>query len=385
MTRPKLLIGTIALAVLATLGWRLRTGAPPATAAAASAPAEARLELLPGDLLAARQRPLVDGVEVTGSVRAVRTALIKAKVAAELAELGVREGDTVQAGQRLGRLDTTELDWRLKQAQQQADAARAQLDIAERTLANNQALVAQGFISPTALDTSLATAQGARATHAAAQSAVELARKAQQDAVLLAPITGQVSQRLAQPGERVALDGRILEIVDLSALEVEAALAPQDVARLRVGATGMVRVDGLPEPVAVRVARINPAATSGARTVSAYLALAPHPALRQGLFVQGRLALGSQERLAVPLEAVRLDRPQPYALAVRDGRAEARALTLGARGHSPEGEPLVEVLSGLNAGDTVLAARVGTVRSGTALRLPGGTAPAPAPASAASR
>ena len=123
------------------------------------------------------------------------------------------------------------------------------------------------------------------------------------------------------------------------------------------------------------------AATSGARTVSAYLALAPHPALRQGLFVQGRLALGSQERLAVPLEAVRLDQPQPYALAVRDGRAEARPLKLGARGHSPEGEPLVEVLSGLAAGDAVLAARVGTVRPGTALRLPG----ADAPASAASR
>ena len=137
MTRPKLLIGAVALAVLATLGWRLRTGAPPAPTAA-SAPAEARLELLTGDLLPVRQRPLVDGVEVTGSVRAVRTALIKAKVAAELAELSVREGDTVQAGQRLGRLDTTELDWRLKQAQQQADAARAQLDIAERTLANNQ-------------------------------------------------------------------------------------------------------------------------------------------------------------------------------------------------------------------------------------------------------
>ncbi|MBQ0931562.1 efflux RND transporter periplasmic adaptor subunit [Ideonella sp. 4Y16] len=373
----------LALAGLALVGWKLRPGAPsagPTTAAAASAPSRAALELLPGDLAVVAVQPLTEEIELTGSVKAVRSALVKAKVAAELRELTVREGDAVRAGQVLGRLDDTEAGWRLKQAQQQADAAKAQLDIAERALANSQALVAQGFISPTALESAQSTAQANRASWAAAQSAVELARKTQGDTLLVAPINGLVSARLAQPGERVALDGRILEIVDLSQLELEAALAPQAVARLSVGATARLRVDGITEPVTARVARINPTATAGARTVTAYLSLAPHPALRQGLFAQGTVALARSDRLAVPLDALRQDQPQPYVLVMQGGQARAHAVQTGLRGRSPQGEPLVELLSGATAGDALLRERVGTVRDGTAVRLA-----ATAPASAASR
>lgn len=371
----------VAVAGLAGLAWKLRPGAAPAAPAtqAASAPSRATLELLPGDVVSVAQRPLVEVIELTGSVKAVHSALVKAKVASELRELSVREGDSVRAGQVLGRLDDTEVGWRLKQAQQQADAAKAQLDIAERALANSQALVAQGFISPTALDTAQSTAQANRANWAAAQSAVELARKAQADTQLVAPINGQVSARLAQPGERVALDARILEIVDLSQLELEAALAPQAVARLAVGATASLQLDGLTEPVPARVARINPAATAGARTVTAYLSLAPHPALRQGLFAQGLVALGRSERLVVPADALRQDQPQAYVLLLQAGQARARTVQVGRSGRSPQGEPLVELLSGVSAGDQVLRERVGTVRDGTPVRL------AAPPASAASR
>jgi membrane fusion protein, multidrug efflux system len=367
--RPVLIV--LAVATLAGVAWKLRSGTAPATTPgpAASAPSRAALELLAGDVTTAQQRPLIEVIELTGSVKAVRSALVKAKVASELRELSVREGDSVRAGQVLGRLDDTEVGWRLKQAQQQADAARAQLDIAERSLANSQALVAQGFISPTALDTAQSTAQAGRASWAAAQSAVELARKALADTQLVAPINGLVSARMAQPGERVALDARILEIVDLTQLELEAALAPQAVARLAVGASASLQVDGLAEPVTARVARINPATTAGARTVTAYLSLAPHPALRQGLFAQGTVALARSERLAVPTDALRQDQPQPYVLLLKDGLARARTVQLGLAGRSPQGEPLVELLSGVAAGDQVLRARVGTVRDGTPVRL----------------
>ena len=86
----------------------------------------------------------------------------------------------------------------------------------------------QGFISATALQTSEASLNAARATHQAALAAVELTRKALEDAVLKSPMDGQISQRLAQPGERVGVESRIVEVVDLGSLELEAPLPAGD-------------------------------------------------------------------------------------------------------------------------------------------------------------
>jgi RND family efflux transporter MFP subunit len=304
-------------------------------------------------------------------------------VAAEVRSISVREGDTVRAGQVLAQLDTTEFDWRLRQAEKQAAAARAQLEIAERQLANNKALVAQGFISPTALESSVSSAAGAQATLDAAQAAVELARKARADATLTAPIGGQVAQRLAQPGERVAVDTRLLEIVDLSRLEVEAAIAPQDVALLQLGAKASLRIDGVVAPVAARVARINPAAQAGSRTVPAYLVVDGHPSLRQGLFARGAIELERRDALVVPASALRHDQARAYLVRVDGNRAQRVQPDLGGRGEAA-GREVVEVRAGLVEGDRVLAGSVGLVREGAPLRLPGSTPTGePAPGSEA--
>jgi membrane fusion protein (multidrug efflux system) len=377
----------LAAVVLVGRQWLARrTATQAATAATAASAPQPQLELAPQDLLTVERTTLSRRLDVSGSLKAVNTAFVKAKVAAELKTLSVREGDAVKAGQVIGQLDATEFDWRLRQAEQQAAAARAQLDIAQRQLTNNKALVAQGFISPTALDTSSSNEAGAQANLQAALAAVELARKSRGDTTLVAPISGLVAQRLAQPGERVPLDGRIVEIVDLSRIELEAAIAPQDLPTLQTGARASLLLDGSGAEVAATVARINPSATAGARTVAAYLAVAPHPGLRHGLFARGSIELGQTTALAVPLSAVRNDQAQPYAIRLRDGRAERRVLTLGATGRPAQGVPgggdWVEVRNGLDAGDRVLAASAGLVADGVRLK-PTATAPAPAPAASA--
>ena len=141
------------------------------TSAAPKAPAV--LELAPTDLLPVRQAELAQTLEVSGSLVAVNSAFVKARVAAEVKSVAVREGDRVQVGQLLAQLDPIEFDLRLRQAEQQAQAARAQVDIAQRALQNSRSLVSQGFISPTALENAVATEAGAQATLQAALAAVD--------------------------------------------------------------------------------------------------------------------------------------------------------------------------------------------------------------------
>jgi membrane fusion protein, multidrug efflux system len=391
MSRATWIAGGVVLLAVLALGQRFMAnrapsagkGAAPA-ASAASAAAQA-LELAPGDVAQALRAPLATHLAVSGGLRAASSAVVKAKVAGELKRLDVREGDRVAAGQLLGQIDTTEYDWRLRQAEDQARAAEAQLQIAQRTLANNRALVDQGFISRTALETADSSARGSEASLQAARAAAELARKALADAQVRAPIAGQVAVRVAQPGERLGVDARIVEIVDLSRLELEAAFAPEDVVRLRVGQTATLQIDGLAQAVTARVARINPAAQAGTRAVLAYLELPRDAAalgLRQGLFARGTIEVQRSEALVVPASAVRIDQARPYVLAVEAGRAVARPVALGLRGEAvfagAAPEPAVAVTDGLQPGAVVLRGTVGTLRAGTRLALP-------APAAAASR
>ncbi len=329
-----------------------------------------------------RRQSLALGVPVSGVLRAVHSATIKARVAGELQGLSLREGDTVRAGQEVAHIEAVEMQARLRQAQQQADAARAQADINQRQYDNNRALVDQGFISRTALDTSQASLQAAKSSYQAALAGADVARKALADTVLRSPLSGQVAQRMAQNGERVAVEARVLEVVDLSRLEVEALMGPADSVAVRVGQTARLTIEGSSQALTATVVRINPSAQAGSRSVPVYLSVDNSErasALRQGLFVQGTLNTGTAELLAVPLDAVRTDKPIPYVqMAVQD-RVVHQNVRTGARSVA-DGQALVAV-EGVTEGALVLTARVGPLPEGTALRLPPAAAAAAAVAS----
>lgn len=380
----KWLLPVLALALLGGLVFRALQAKKAEQARLAVPTAAARIDLAPGDVLTVRRIELARTLEVSGGLKAVNSAIVKARVAGELRTLSVREGDSVRAGQVLGQIDATELEWRLRQAEQTAAATRTQLDIARRALENNRALVAQGFISATGLETSVSNEAAAQANLQAATAGVELARKARTDAVLVSPIAGLVSQRFVQAGERVSVDAKIVEIVDLSRIELEAALTPEDVGALSIGRPATLQVDGVSEPVKATVARINPSAQPGSRSVLAYLSVQSQPALRQGLFARGVIEIERREVLAVPLSAVRTDASPPYLQQVVEGKVVRSPAQLGIRG-DVRGESWVEIVSGVEAGARVLGGTAGALREGSAVRVPDATPAAlPLPASASS-
>ena len=353
-----------------------------ALAEATTSREQAPLQLAEGEMITVQQRTLELGVPISGALRAVDSAMIKARVAGEIQSLTLREGDSVRAGQVVARIDPTEAQARLRQAQQQADAAKAQVDINQRQLDNNKALVDQGFISATALVNSQASLQAAQATYQAARAAADVARKALDDTVLRSPISGQVAQRLAQPGERVGVDGRVLEVVDPSRLELEALLSPADSLAVRVGQKARLQLEGSSQDVTATVVRINPSAQGGSRTVPVYLRVdtASASQLRQGMFVQGLLSTGQTQVLAVELDAVRTDKPRPYVQAVQNGRIAHLPVTPGMRA-VVQGQTLVAI-EGVPAGTAVVAGRLGTLREGTAVAAPAAQVAAPAMPSA---
>ena len=366
----------LALIAVVALGWRGHA-ARQATRQAQSAPVkDPVIELSAIDMATAHVVELTSGLPISGALKAVNSAIVKARVPGELQGLTVREGDRVEAGQVIARVESTEYADRVRQAQQQADAAKAQVEIAQRQVDNNAALVRQGFISKTAADNSLASLNTAQANHRAAQAGIDVLRKSLADTVLRAPISGQVSQRLAQPGERVAPEARIVEIVDLSRLELEASISPADSVAVRVGQQALLRIEGVAQPVAATVARINPSAQAGSRSVLIYLTVAAQPGLRQGLFAQGQLATETQRALAVPLNAVRTDKPLPYVQVVEGDRIAHRTVQTGVRGQV-DGELWVAV-QGVADGARLLRGAAGVVREGTQVKLAAPVAPASA-------
>lgn len=359
-----LVLVLLALGALRSVGARKAQQA--ALAEQTARGAQTVVELAAADYFPLQAQELLRGLPVSGTLKAANSAFVKARVPGELQGLAVREGDAVQAGQVIARIDPAEYEARLRQAQLQADAAKAQIDIAQRQYDNNKALVDQGFISRTALDTSLANLNAARASFEAAVAAADVARKSVADTILKAPMSGYVSQRLAQPGERVAVDTRIVEIVDLSRMEIEAALSASDSVGVRVGQRAQLQVEGYAQAIPARVARINPSTQAGSRSVLVYLQLQTVPGLRQGLFVQGSLGTEKLKALAVPLTAVRQDKPRPYLQVIENQQVRHVSVTLGARGQAA-GQDMVAV-TGLPEGSVVLAGAVGPLREGTTVR-----------------
>ncbi|MCB2018134.1 MAG: efflux RND transporter periplasmic adaptor subunit [Hydrogenophaga sp.] len=364
-----LLVLAIAFGVVRALGKR-KAQSENATAAAAAAQKAPVYDIPPQDVATVTQLDLARTVHVSGSLKALQTAAIKARVAGEVQGISKREGDSVKAGEVLARIDSTEAQARVRQAEQQARSAQAQAAIAQRTLDNNQSLVKQGFISATALETSSNNLEAAKASHEAAVAALDIARKSLGDTTLRSPLTGQVSARLFQNGERVGVDARILEVVDLSGFELEAALAPADAASVSVGQAATLRVEGLDQPVEAKVARINPSVQAGSRSVLVYLRVPAVAGMRQGLFAQGRIVTGRLNAPAVPLSAVRNDKPEPYIQIVREGRIVHVPVTMGRQGML-EGEPMlvVEGVAAAPVGTPLLRVQAGLIREGTEARL----------------
>ena len=199
---------------------------------------------------------------------------VATKVAGRLSELGPREGDYVEAGAVVARLDADDLRAQLQaaeaqivQAQRAVDQSRAgvrksqsDVSLAGKTLQRSEDLVGRGFISRSKLDVGktgmegamagIAQARGkvgeADAGVAAAEAKAESLRVTLNDTSLKAPIAGRVLYRLAEPGEVLAAGGKALTLVNLSDMFMSIYLPTDKAGQVALGSEARIVLDALP-------------------------------------------------------------------------------------------------------------------------------------------
>jgi membrane fusion protein (multidrug efflux system) len=359
------------LLVVAAIGLNVtkkRTRAAQTSTPVATSPAP--LEFLPTDVTIVEPRDLRQMLRLSGSLRAVNQASVKAKVGGEVREVLVREGEAVKAGQVLIRMDASEYQARAGQARGSLQAARGQLDIAAQTRDNNKALLEKGFISKNAFDNAESQFNIARANVKSAKAALDVAQKSLNDTVIRAPISGLVSSRTIQPGEKVSSDNRLLDVVDLNKLELEAAVPASDIMNVALGQEVQLRIEGLPDPLIGKVVRINPSTQAGSRSILTYIQLDnPQGVLRAGMFGEAQVTLAKKSGvLTVPQSALQGASTNPYVYAIENDRLAQKPIVPGLKGDDGHGGA-VEVVAGLDNGARIIKNNLGNLRPGTPVRF----------------
>jgi RND family efflux transporter MFP subunit len=222
---------------------------------------------------------------------------------------------------------------------------------------------------------SLVDACRADAARDGAEALLSQARKALADTRILAPMTGIVAQRFVQPGEKISPDGRIVSIVDLSRIELEAAVPASEIASVKIGQRAQIRIEGMAQPSSARVLRINPSTAAGTRSVTVYLGLDKvDERLRAGMFAQGSLTVDERDGLLlVPLSALRERGSQRHVYLIENGRIVERSVETGLIDESASAPGgfigVAEIRSGLNAGDQIIRQNLGQLSPGARARI----------------
>jgi RND family efflux transporter MFP subunit len=361
----------LVLAIIAGGAWYAhlqRTDRAAATAAAAAVPAPPTI-LSSVEISRVAPQDLQAVVKLTGGLVPETQTTLGAQVAGTISAVTVKAGQRVTKGEVLVRFDTRDLAARLEQQKAAAQAAEAQVELTRATLQRTRALAKTGAQSDAALDTAKANADAAAANLAALRAQVTSAETSLDEATIVAPFTGTVSERLVDPGQAVGLNTKLLSLVDLDTMVVQAAVPTSASGRIKIGQTADIAIDGIEgRTFRAKVDRINPVAISGSRSIMVYLTL-PNPdhLLRGGMFASGHIVTIDDPRgLAVPPSALRIDQQGTFVLKVVDGKLVRQPVT---RDREWNGGQLVSLKSGIGAGDVVVSAPLPELQAGMSVNL----------------
>jgi len=329
--------------------------------------------------------------ETTGTVRARSSAVISAKWMGYVRDVKVQVGDRVHQGEVLVALDTRDLDAssnraaagreEVRNAIPEADsavaAAKANLDLVQKTFKRLSDLYAKTSISDQEFDEASAKLKAAQAAYdmARAKRTQLDARLAQADqevratevtrsyAEVQAPFDGLVTTKSVDPGN-LAVPGAPLLTIERNGYRLEASVEESKLGAIRVGQPAAVTLDGINRAFDARVSEIVPAVDTASRAYIVKIDLPATTGLRSGAFGRAAFQLGSRSLLTIPNAAVSQQGQLQSVFVAENGVARTRLVTLGEKRNDH-----VEVLSGLTAGEKVVFPVPPGLSDGTAVEV----------------
>lgn len=337
-------------------------------------------------------------LNASGYVVARRQATVSAKVTGKVAEVMIEEGMAVKEGQLLARLDDTTSRPVLALAERQLEAARKNLDEvqvrleeAQRGLRRTQQLRTDKLVSEQQLDQAQSEVAALAARLAALKSEVGVAegtvRVRQQeldDLLVRSPFDGVVVSKDAQPGEMVSPISAgggftrtgIATIVDMESREIEVDVNESFINRVKAEQKTEAVLDAYPDwVIPSHVINIVPTADRQKATVRVRIGFDElEPRILPDMGVKVSFLEDSKEQnlaarpaVRVPASAVLKDGDTSYVWRVTQGEVERVAVRTGG-----ERDGQIELLSGINAGEVVVAAPVAGLKDGDSVKSKSG-------------
>ncbi|ADU15080.1 efflux RND transporter periplasmic adaptor subunit [Asticcacaulis excentricus] len=354
-----LLSGVLALSVAACSGQKGEAEKKPAEGA-----------LVEATLATEAVAPLV--ISGSGTVAAWQEAPIGAEVGGLTATAVLAdEGQYVQQGQPLLKMNDAVLRAQLQQAQAGIQSARAQAVEAERAYQRYKELFDKGYASQSALDQKEAAYKTAQAQVATAEASAAQAQTQLNQTVVRAPVSGLITSRTAVAGQIVSPGTELFRIVRDNRIEMNMEVVETELSAVKAGMAATVTGEtGQTVTGTVRV--VTPAVNQQTRLGYARISIPADAGFKPGQFARASITVGEQPAVLVPQKAVVYQQNQPVAFVVgANNKVSGRRLKTGER----RGDAIV-IASGVSAGEKVVTSGAGFLVDGDAVRVSKTTTPA---------
>jgi RND family efflux transporter MFP subunit len=330
----------------------------------AAAPA---IQVTPEDVLTVKAGQLSAGPLVTGSIQPERRADLRAEVSAVVMGVLKENGQPVQRGDLLVRLDDTSIRDSLVSAQEAERAASQAYDQAERQHQRMKTLREQGMASAQQLEDAEVRRNTTQSDLSAAKTRVVTARQMFQRTEVRAPFDGIVADRKVSAGDTAQVGKELLKVIDPRSLRFEGLISSDAIQSVKVGQAVSFRVNGYgKQEFAGKVKFVAPTANPTTRQVEVIVEIAADaPARLAGLYAEGRVEATTTSALMIPDSAIVRDGEKSFAWRIKGNALQKVTLALGDR--DPRRGDYV-VRGGIADGDRLLRNPVATVKDGQAVR-----------------